>query len=72
MGKLVTLPERKEGKSPRQLTTMAGELPYALTPAFSGRQALQGTQPDASAACLVMLSRSSALRNLIRMQSAVW
>src|SRR5580693_6961408 len=40
--------------------------------AFSGRQALHGTQPDASAACMVMLSKSSALRNLIRMQSAVW
>src|ERR1700733_5826311 len=40
--------------------------------AFSGRQALHGTQPDASAACMVMVSKSSALRNLIRMQSAVW
>jgi hypothetical protein len=37
---------------------------------FSGRQALHGTQPEASAACLVTIWRSSAPRNLMRMQSA--
>ena len=39
--------------------------------AFSGRQARHGTQPEASASARLRVSRSSGLRNRMRMQSDV-
>ena len=43
-----------------------------MASSFSGRQARHGTQPVSSAFPIDIVSRSSALRNLMRMQSDVW